>query len=312
MRRGLWGILAGAGLAACLAGCGAGGDGNAPADGADVQESGAAQTPADSMQDGTEPAAETEQMQEREQEPAENGMQGLGLSVVGDSISTYEGWIPEGFNGFYPENGELTDASQLWWQRLLKDTGMELCANNSSAGSTCAGDSDKEDIQSGCSSFRLSYTVGKQGRLPDIIIVYMGTNDLLESVPIGDNDGTALVEEGEIDNFSDAYCMMLDKLESEYPIARIYCCTLTQVGDWGTERPYEPMENSLGMTAKDYSERIRLIADTRGLPVIDLYDCGIEIDNLTEMTSDGVHLTPDGMKCVEEAALAVLESTAGE
>lgn len=235
-------------------------------------------------------------------------LKGLGISILGDSISTYDGWIPEGFSVFYPFNGEVTDVSQTWWKSLIDDTGMELCTNNSSSGSTCIGDSLRiDDPGFGCSDGRLSFLAGSQGRLPDIIIVYMGTNDLLNGVPIGDNDGTKLVEEGDIENFSDAYCMILDKLASYYPTAQIFCCTLTPIGDWGKgDRPFDMFENSLGLTAGDYSDQIRVIADNKSLPVIDLYDCGIEIDNLHEMTTDGTHPTPTGMEYLKHAVLDTL------
>lgn len=243
-----------------------------------------------------------------EGEPVEAvSLEGLGISILGDSISTYDGWIPEGFNVFYPFNGELTDVSQTWWKSLINETKMELCANNSSSGSTCIGDSFSiDDPGSGCSDGRLSFLAGSQGRLPDVIVVYMGTNDLLKGIPIGDNDGTRLVEEGNIENFSDAYCMILDKLASYYPTAQIFCCTLAPVGDWGEDQPFILFENHLGLTAGDYSDQIRAIADNKGVSVVDLYDCGIEIDNLQEMTTDGAHLTPAGMECVKNAALDAL------
>lgn len=229
---------------------------------------------------------------------------GLSLSILGDSISTYDDYIPYGFAVYYPFDGELTDVSQTWWMKLLDDTGMELCSNGSSSGSTCVGDSlSTNEPKYGCSDFRISLLTGKQGKMPDVIIVFMGTNDFLTMIPIGDNDGTKLVEEGVIENFSDAYTMMLDKLESNYPAARIYCCTLAQVGDWGTDTPFVAMTNGLGLTSEDYSKQIEIIAANKGIPVIDLYHCGIEIDNLHETSTDGVHPTPVGMEYVEQAVL---------
>lgn len=234
-------------------------------------------------------------------------LEGMSLSILGDSISTFEGWIPAECTIFFPRDGEVTDVSQTWWMKLIEETGMELCTNNSSAGSTCTGDSLCADNPAyACSGGRLSLLMGPQGKMPDIIIVYMGINDLLKGVPLGDNDGMQLVEEGNVENFSDAYCLILDKLASDFPIAQVYCCSLTPVGDWGTDQPFVIFENHLGLTAEDYSERIHVIAENKGIPVIDLYHCGIEIDNLQEMTSDGVHLTPDGMECVKAAVLAGL------
>ncbi|MCM1219936.1 MAG: GDSL-type esterase/lipase family protein [Lachnospiraceae bacterium] len=239
-------------------------------------------------------------------------LEGVKLSILGDSLSTYEGWIPEACTKYFPENGALTDVSETWWMQLLDETGMELCANNSSAGSTCVGDSlYTGEVKYGCSGDRLSLLTGSQGKMPDIIIVYMGANDLMNGIPIGDNDGTKLVEEGEIDNFSDAYTLILDKLSSEYPAAQIYCCGLHQMGDWGTEQPFVTFTNHLGLTAEDYSKQIETIAANKGIPYIDLYHCGIEIDNLDQMTSDGVHFTPLGMGYVKEAVLAGLTRNFG-
>lgn len=237
----------------------------------------------------------------------ECSLEGITVSILGDSISTFENWIPYGYNNFYPMSGEVTDINDTWWIRMFDETGMKLCANASSSGSTCAGDStDAEDPQVGCSDFRITDLSDKNGVYPDIIVVFMGTNDLLSGVLLGENDGTTVVEEGVIDNFSDAYTLMLDKLETYYPCSDIYCCTLMQAGDYGTETPYVPFTNGQGLTAEDYTRQIRLIAENKGFPVIDLYDCGIEIDNLQEMTSDGVHPTPEGMKYIAEAVIETI------
>lgn len=268
----LWIVL----TAICMAGCGA----------------------VEADADAGEIAMEVEEAKE------EISYEGLGLSIFGDSISTYEGYIPEGAAVFYPIAGEVTDVSETWWMMLLDDTGMELCANDSSAGSTCVGYSmSVDDPKFGCGGFRISALSGEQGKIPDVIIVYMGTNDLLTDVPLGDNDGTRWVAEGEIENFSDAYCLMLDKIASNYPISQIYCCTLPEIGDWGQDVPFVTFTNSSGLTSKDYSERIETIAQNKGMQVIDLHHSGIEIDNLHIMTSDGVHFTPEGMKLVERAML---------
>lgn len=225
------------------------------------------------------------------------------LSILGDSISTFEGWIPEGNSAFYPQNGAVQDVSRTWWKILLDETDLVLCANGSSSGSTCYGDSQAADVMVGCSDHRISQLVGADGKDPDIIIVYMGTNDLVMTVPMGDNDGLRPVGEGFVDNFSDAYTLILDKLEGQYPDAQIYCCTLLPVGDWGTDQPFVTFVNGENLTSEDYSDRIQMIAGNRGIPVIDLYHCGINTDNMPEMTSDGVHPTPEGMRRIADTVL---------
>lgn len=304
-----------------LAGCGsAGKDAESAAEGQDAGAGEDTESERDSEEledaDGDSAAAQEgsadgsgEDASEEEQLLAQGiQLEGMSLSILGDSISTFDGWIPGECTVFYPRDGEVTDVSETWWMQLIEETGMELCANNSSAGSTCTGDSlCAEDPSYGCSGGRISLLMGKQGKMPDIIVVYMGINDLLKGVPLGENDGTQLVEEGVVDNFSDAYCLILDKLASDYPISQVYCCSLTPVGEWGTDQPFVVFKNHRGFTAEDYSERIRIIAQNKGVSVIELNDCGIGIDNLQEMTSDGVHLTPAGMACVKEAVLGGLQ-----
>ena len=310
-------------ICVCLAGCGkketgdsAGQNQNTLADaapkseGSDGEQEGESDGVNGSGDLNGQSAAEKEESGTEDAGEESVSLDGLGISILGDSISTYDGWIPEGFNVFYPMDGDLTDVSQTWWMALVDETGMELCANNSSSGSTCAGNSlSIDDPSSGCSDGRISFLAGSQGRLPDIIVIYMGTNDLLTGVPIGDNDGTKLVEEGDIENFSDAYSLILDKMASCYPTAQIYCCSLPPIGDWGTDQPFVMFENHLGLTMKDYSDRIRMIAENKGALIIDLDNCGIEIDNMQEMTTDGVHLTPVGMELVKTAVMSGLADT---
>ena len=228
---------------------------------------------------------------------------GMKLSILGDSISTFKGWIPEGNLVFYPENGAVKDVAQTWWKIVLDELGLTLCANGSSSGSASFGYSQEADPMYGCSDHRISQLAGADGEAPDIIIVYMGTNDVLMSAAIGDNDGLQAVGEGLVGSLSDGYTMILDKIKRQYPQAQVYCCTLLPVGDWGTTeaQPFVPFVNGQNVTSEAYSERIRLIAGNRGLPVIDLEKCGITIDNMAEMTADGVHPTAEGMRLIADA-----------
>lgn len=257
-----------------------------------------------------EPAAGSDSADASEPSALEEGQiryakQGMKISILGDSISTFEGWIPEGNSVFFPHNGVVQDVAQTWWKIVLEEAGLTLCANGSSSGSTCFGDSGAQDPMIGSSDLRISQLAGEEGETPDIILVYMGTNDVVQSAPIGDNNGRRAVEEGAVGHFSDAYTLILDKLTREYPSAQIYCCTLLPLGDWGTEEePFVPFVNGQGLTSAAYSDQIALIAAKRAIPVIDLYHCGITIENMQEMTSDGIHPTPEGMRLIADAVLA--------
>lgn len=244
-----------------------------------------------------------------EREKRQTEPENVSFSVMGDSISTFRGYNPEGYYVFFPENGAVPRVEDTWWQQVADDLEWTLVTNASSSAATVSGDSTgTEDPQCGCNEFRTGGLAGPDGKCPDRIIVYMGANDMIQAVPLGENDGKEPVEEGEILTFSDAYTLMLDKLQKKYPAAEIYCCTLPHIGTYGTETPYVEFVNGIGLTAADYGEVIAGIAGNRGLPVIDLYECGITVENLHETTSDGVHPTVAGMDYI---AAAVEKAVAG-
>lgn len=223
------------------------------------------------------------------------------ISIMGDSISTFKGYIPEGYYDFFPDNGAVSDVRETWWEPVIGELDLKLYTNASSSGATCIGDSTSQDNpQYGCSDFRINALAGSNGKAPDIIIVYMGTNDLLQSVPLGDNNGLREVPAGNVQNFSDAYTLIMDKLRNRYPDSQIYCCTITQIGTWGTDTLFVELVNGAGegLRASDYNECIRQIASNKSASVIDLYNCGITFDNLQDTTADGVHPTPLGMSYI--------------
>ena len=62
------------------------------------------------------------------------------LYIIGDSYSTFEGCIPEGFAAWYYSGGtdatDVTEKTETWWHMLISKTGMPLLLNNSWSGTT--------------------------------------------------------------------------------------------------------------------------------------------------------------------------------
>ena len=247
----------------------------------------AAQTAAQAQAAAQTAAAQTAtQAQSAAQAVPASWFAGKTVSILGDSISTFQGWIPEGYACFYPDpDNDIKDVSQTWWMQVIQNTGMRLLVNGSLSASTVCGDSRAENSGAGCSSNRIVDLMGNTGTVPDVILVYMGINDFFHSIDLGSFSGAAAHRNDHyIWDFTEGYELMLQKLQAVYPTSRIYCMTLLESNSWEGTRV-----NANGNTVEDYNSRIRQIAAAHGVSVIDLRNCGIAGNELGWHTSDGVH-----------------------
>ena len=247
----------------------------------------AAQTAAQAQAAAQTAAAQTAtQAQSAAQAVPASWFAGKTVSILGDSISTFQGWIPEGYACFYPDpDNDIKDVSQTWWMQVIQNTGMRLLVNGSLSASTVCGDSRAENSGAGCSSNRIVDLMGNTGTVPDVILVYMGINDFFHSIDLGSFSGAAAHRNDHyIWDFTEGYELMLQKLQAVYPTSRIYCMTLLESNSWEGTRV-----NANGNTVEDYNSRIRQIAAAHGIPVIDLRNCGIASYELGWHTSDGIH-----------------------
>ena len=234
-------------------------------------------------------------------EEAVSPFAGKTVSICGDSISTFTGYIPDYYSKFYPEMGEITRVEDTWWMQVLERTGMELCRNASYSGSTVSGQSqDNGDGRFACGNCRVLDLAGDEGEDPDVILILMGANDLLTDIPLGAYAGVSPVEEGYIKTFSEAYALMLDKMLERYPQTEIYCCTIAEVGRWNEAGEGYSYTNVHSTTAKDYNAWIKAVANAKGVSVIDVYECGITAENIRQYTSDGTHPNPAGAKLIAD------------
>ena len=227
-------------------------------------------------------------------------LSGLKLSILGDSISTFDGYIPTDYNIFYPGSGDISTVEKTWWWQVMNATGMELNANASSSNTTITGDS--LDTTGSSTKRMIDLTPGDDGPAPDILIVFMGTNDFLRSVELGTFTEPSPQDEGVVNNFCDAYELMIQKLNALYPNAEIYFCTLleTNAGDVDEYPQSYPATNKNGNTIGDFNAEIATIASAYSYPVIDVHNCGITYETLDQYTSDGVHPNTEGAKLIAE------------
>ena len=239
-------------------------------------------------------------------------LDGKKVSILGDSISTYTGYIPSDYSIFYPENGGITDVKDTWWMRVIDGSNAVFCADASYSGSTtCGVSTEQNDGRPGVSDRRIGDLTSPDGMKPDVILVYMGANDLLVNIPIGDNDGTRAVAEGDIENFTDAYTLMLDKVKKAYPDAQVYCITFHEICRWDESGNGYTFKSDTGFISSQYNDKIVLIAKNKGLPLIDVFNgCGINPDNAIDNTLDGTHPNAAGAKKIADYILSALDEMA--
>lgn len=123
-----------------------------------------------------------------------NRFEGKKVSILGDSISTYNGVSNNSkYNstlnkniGFYPIS-DVTSQAETWWQQVIDILGMKLCVNNSSGGGRILSDEKLSTTSNGkFTSYLRNVAAYKErcinlhnidGEKPDVILVFLGTND---------------------------------------------------------------------------------------------------------------------------------------
>ena len=237
--------------------------------------------------------------------------QGKKIAIVGDSMSTFRGWLPSDVSGFsgtsydwYYPNGNVDEVGKTWWYQTALNLGILTSdiANTSWSGGTVCGDSTSTTYgKPACSTKRIS-DIAIHGFTPDIIIVYIGCNDWYQCGLSGYSTilGTwaitdAVPAEGTINAFRSAYALMLSKIQNTYPNARIFCCTI--LDDWRRDAVADdpsdnawPSNDAAGYTTTQWNDNIKEIADAFACDVIDIHNCGITYYNIPSFAVDaGLH-----------------------
>ena len=221
---------------------------------------------------------------------------GKKLSVMGDSISTFNGKIPSG-NAYQYPNGDVTTFNDTWVGQLLTETGMSLEKLESFAGSRVTTTGSLADGSHFVDDKRLN-NLGN----PDVIIVYGGTNDLFQTNPpeVGEipNYFTTPLNTFDKSKFASAYLYLLMKLKEKYPDAKIYCCNIT---DYTRDIPTAYWENANGMSKQKMGEIISKCCDIVGATYIDLMKNGMTWYNYSKYSYDNnLHPNKLGMKLIAD------------
>lgn len=190
--------------------------------------------------------------------PVFNPFKGLKISVMGDSISTYTGWsdaypiTSEEYANRYgeayygPVGGDFHNTELLvtdtWWHQAATELEAEILMVNSgnstglfyaSYPANAAWDQYLKDMLAWKTR---AYYLGKDGENPDIIALYIGSNEVargkaggfgsindinFDTLIIANEDGTFTYAEPA--TVAESYAILLHKVKVTYPEAEIYC-----------------------------------------------------------------------------------------
>ena len=188
------------------------------------------------------------------------------VSFLGDSITTYEGIIPEGFPTYYPA-GDVDSIDKTWWSIALKASMTNLLANNSYSGSYVS-----QGTMYGASEKRIEL-LSKDGIDPDVVVINMGTNDLTHNISLT--------------KFTTMYKQMIENIKKMYDDVDIFVLNM----------PFNKYAMSFNEPREKMNESIKAIAEEYGLFYIDLVGL-IDFNGAYEYMYAGAHPNAAGMEII--------------
>ncbi len=201
-------------------------------------------------------------------------------SIMGDSISSIVGTVPEGYRVHYDYENMQKNAiryiSDSWWAKVITHFGGRICVNNSYAGSCVAG---KHPFSG--NSVKRTALLHNGNIAPDIVLIYMGIKDFGRGVPIENKNPFWKNPR----SFEGAYSLMIKRIRNNYPNCRIICGTVART--YHAKIPnWQFPEEFAGIPLEDYNQCIRFLAQKQKCKVADLSAKKIYYETL-----DGTHPT---------------------
>lgn len=248
-----------------------------------------------------------------------NVLGNLNFSILGDSISTFEGHSNStSVNSTLADNAVyyggtgnsgssiLSSVEQTWWKQVANQTGMNVLVNNSWSGSRCYDTTAKGGCGTRSQNLHddtLSDNEGQKEINPNIIAVYLGTNDIHTSgITLGTYNKSQmdsyLQSQATPTNFVEAYAVMINNIINKYGKDGVFCFTLL---------PFTRVANS---KTEQYNTVIKQIADYFDVKVVDLYNnCDVELNSGYFGETTYTHPNEAGMTAIANCFIDVLYET---
>ena len=162
------------------------------------------------------------------------------IFILGDSYSTFTGYIPDGYCAYYTPQGpdyiaknpdlklekeQVCRVEQTWWYNLSKDYGT-LIRNCSWSGTTICNTGYNGIDRSEMSFVARMKKLIKEGYFNenriDTFFLFGGTNDSWANSPLGDRL-TSDWNDADLYNVLPAFSYLINLLILELPETRLYC-----------------------------------------------------------------------------------------
>ena len=245
---------------------------------------------------------------------------GLKISVLGDSISSYQG---VSVGNAYNKPSKIPSVNSMWWKQLCRITGAEPLVIDAYASSCCAvasaswtsGITPAVD-DSRCRALHTGSTSSGNRIDPDIILIAMGLNDFQANVPLGAWDGHESLASSDTVTWRGAYANMLLKIHTEYPDALVFC-----LSPWFFVRGNAAgvNVNTVGNTYQDYEDAMMEICELMGGVYVDSNNFGFTRQNYSAQSfafddnaSDGslFHPNATGQEILGQSIAAAVKDKA--
>ncbi len=149
------------------------------------------------------------------------------MFIMGDSYSTYEGYIPEGYKPYYgdtkPKERGLRSVDDTWWRQVARECGYDILVNDSWSGSTVCNSIRPNDPMEYTFVRRIDKYIAEgffDNNEIDTFFIFGGTNDSWRDCPIGENKYDDFTE-ADLDYALPAFCYLVSKIQSQTNIKRI-------------------------------------------------------------------------------------------
>ena len=154
------------------------------------------------------------------------------FGILGDSYSTFQGYIPEGNRYYYPRPEAVEDVlrvEQTWWHQLMKKRNLRLLINESYSGATVC-EHNREDLpEDSCYTKRAIRAFGPENTEKcDIIFLFGCTNDSGECREVGELQYENW-SVGDLRKVLPAYCYTIDVLKTYNPDATLVAIVNTSL-----------------------------------------------------------------------------------